>query len=334
MNGILRFKGFASFENLNFKLNNSELSNDNLKTLTNFLFNFLNAQARNKISLIYRGESYSNLKSKLRMEGNTPDYNKLNDFLFLIGEKGKLYRKEYRDRVKDKQKLFNIDDASIKFLRYIFKKNNKILNTNSKVIKEFKVQNPKFNYFFSERMNEEKFVEIIKDLSHEEKLKIRDYYLRPLHHLGVIGYFNNSIFLSTTTDIEVAKKFSGTEREPHSIIFVSWISNSKRFHSLSSESIKPLSLSVLPTYQRSYYPRQKEISMIGGILPHYIVGYIKVDTQELELNPNLFSTTKCFDEVMINGFDIDQTQFTKKIKETDYEIFYSVDEQGNYWNSV
>ena len=136
-------------ESLKFKVCGRDLSRTEFEKLTAFLFALNRTQRSTAVNLIYRGESYSNIKSKLNMDGESPDYQKLSDFIFLLGEKGKAYQREYRAKVKNSYKLFSIDNASDLFFKYIFRKFNKALRLSKYVVDDFKRSNLQFaTYFF------------------------------------------------------------------------------------------------------------------------------------------------------------------------------------------
>ncbi len=283
------------------------------------------------IRVLYRGESYSNLKSKLNIVGDAPDYRRVSDFVFLIGEKGRAYRREYRNRIRNKGKIFSIDDTTDLIFRYIFNKFNRCLAMNSRVVSDFTLRNQDFTNFFLSNANLKKFLDAISRCDDSRRLAIRDFYLQHLHRLGVVGYFNNSIFVSSSEDFLVAKSFA-TSQESESIIFVTWSVNRKGTMSHAFGKPRKNLPSGLPSLRTSFYPQQKEHSIKGGILPHFLFGYIRPTTRVFELNPNLFNVSQNVKEKIMDGFMIDQSQFSSKLRETDYEIFFSVDGSGRYWD--
>jgi hypothetical protein len=317
-----------SFESLKFKVHGRDLSTPEFEKLTAFIFAITQAQVLKQVNVLYRGESYSNLKEKLNMKGSTPDYQKLNDFIFLIGEKGRAYQKEYRKKVKFDHQLFSVSDTSSLVFKYIFQKFNQALKLDKSAVRHFKNSNSKFSGFFLDDGNEKHFVQKVGESPKKQLIEIRDYYLMPLHHLGSVGYYNNSILLSTSTDKKVAINFARSRGERHSVIFISWVSRKKPFPVQRKTSIS-VGKYDLPTYKTSFYPHQSETSLKGGILPHYLIGYVK-DDWEMELNPNLFSTQNEFKQILQNGFEIDQIKFGEKLKETNYTVYFTVDEMGNY----
>jgi len=313
-----------SLSNLTFTSSNRPLSQNESGRLTSFLLAIAEAQLNGLVTLIYRGESLANLQTKFNIDSPL-NYDLISQYLFLIGEKGRGYRKTYRKKVTDKTIQFGISDVSSSVFRYIFRKYNQCLRIRKRVIIGFSRQHPVFRDFFLNTNNEEIFLKKVNSLTKSQKLDIRDYYLKPLHHLGAIGYFNNSIFVSTSEEFKIAKKFaSGFDKE--SIIIVSW-----DYISLSQKGIgRKLDKLNLPTYIRPFYYRQNEVTIKGGLLPHYIIGYIKVDTHEFVTNPNFFSTNKNFETILREGLNIDQSGFASALKKTDYEVYFIVDENRNF----
>lgn len=288
-----------------------------------------------RIKLIYRGENYSNLKDKLNLNNDT-DYNKLNHFVFLIGEKGRVYREKYKTKIKNKNKLHSIDSIENKLFNIIFKKLNILLSKSTKPeVTAFKTINTEFSKYFKNKINKQDFINkinlVFKD---SEKLRIRDYYLSLLHTIGTIGFYNNSFFTSSSTSYDKAKKFTKNSNNSEKIIFVSWIKYPLYNIGISFNYlnlIKPILFKFgFPTYKQSFFPAQNEISVKGGILPHFILGYIRVEDDIFEINPNFFFTTKNFDEIVSDGFDIDQSSFTQELNKTNYSGFFILNENNEY----
>lgn len=49
----------------------------------------------------------------------------------------------------------------------------------------------------------------------------------------------------------------------------------------------------LPVYEKSFFPYQKEVTLKGGLLPHYLLGYLHNKRSEkiFEINPALFDVS-------------------------------------------
>jgi len=325
------------FENLEYKNNGRDLSIEELKKFTSFCLMLSRNGIRTR--MIFRGENYQSLKEKLSLYGNN-DFNKLNALIFLIGEKGKVYRKEYKKKITNKKKKHPIDSVETVLFKYIFHKLNSILTKKKKkeVIKQFKSNNINLDEYFSNKENITDFLtKVSSTKNRQEKIRIRDYYLALLHQIGGIGFYNNSFFISTTMDIKVAEEFASNNKNSEKIIFISWVNYPTNqvgvtFNYLNKFNKSILSL-ALPTYSKSFFPKQKEVLIKGGLLPHYILGYIRVDKKELTVNPNLFTTNRDFNGIIKNGFEIDQSNFNNAINETDYSGYFILDENDTYTDS-
>jgi hypothetical protein len=322
------------FENLEYKNNGSDLSIAELKKFTSFCL----ALSKNvfRTRMIFRGENYQSLKEKLSLSGNN-DFNKLNALIFLIGEKGRVYRIEYKKKITEKKKIHPIDSVEIVLFKYIFKKLNSILTRkkDKEEIRQFKNNNRNLDEYFSNKGNITDFMTRISSIkTNQEKIKMRDYYLNLLHQIGGIGFYSNSFFISTSRDIKVAEKFASNSNNSEKIIFISWVNYPINRVGINFNYLNKFNNSVLnlglPTYSKSFFPKQKEVSIKGGLLPHYILGYIRTEKNELIINPNLFTTNKEFNEIIKHGFDIDQSNFNEAIKETDYSGYFILNENDTY----
>lgn len=322
------------FKDLKYKNNGSELSVEELEKINSFFLALSQNKLRTRI--IFRGENYQSLKEKFSLNGNS-DFNKLNAIIFQIGAKGRVYRDEYKKKIKNKNKIHAIDSVETNLFKYIFHKINYILSKkkNREEIKQFKCNNKDIDDYFLDKNKMNDFLtKVSSSKNNQEKIRIRDYYLNLLHQVGGIGFYNNSFFLSTSTDIKVAEKFSAKFTNSEKIIFISWVNYPINKIGISFNYLNKLSSKLLnmglPTYSKSFFPKQKEVSIKGGLLPHYILGYIRPEKKELILNPNLFTTNKDFNGIIKNGFDIDQTNFKKFLNKTDYSGYFILDENNIY----
>ena len=133
-------------------------------------------------------------------------------------------------------------------------------------------------------------------------MEYRNYCLRILHQLGETSYIDKSLFVSSSTNVKEAKKFSNNE-----IIIYFW--------DFTFTSIKKTN-NNLPYFIGRPYKTQKEISILNVIFPHYI--YLFRYLNKDYINPALF-TTHNLEIAILNGFEINQSNFSDKKKEqTDY----------------
>lgn len=317
-----------------YKTKDRTLTSEEVEKINSFYL-FISNRPRSA-RIIYRGENYQNLQKKLNLVGDN-DYTKLSYFIFLIGEKGRVYRQEYKNRITKKNKIYSINDISPDFFYYIFAKLNKVLEKHERVdVIDFKKKNSDLFDYFSNNKNKDKFVNDIKRITSDDiQLKIRDYYLNLLHTLGKIGFYYNSFFVSTTTDLSIAKYFSKNKSNLGRIVFLSWIPF-PLFHigltfnylNGAKELIRSFNL---PIYSKSFFPGQNEISVKGGLLPQFILGFLKLKENEFVVNPHFLNTNKTFHNIMKYGIDIDQNLFENEIRKTDYSNFFTLNTEGEYY---
>jgi len=123
-------------------VNNEELEYNELENLLSFIV-YLSQHS----NLYYRGESYSHLKAKLNINEYNTD--KLGTYIFLLGEKGKVYRKDVKNSFKKGTKIFPINSTNDDVFKYIFDKLHRAIKTtkNTELIKYFDKE-IQFNFFF------------------------------------------------------------------------------------------------------------------------------------------------------------------------------------------
>lgn len=80
----------------------------------------------------------------------------------------------------------------------------------------------------------------------------------------------------------------------------------------------------LPTYSIPPYQYQKEFSIFGGILPHFISGLEIIPTNDFFPNPNIFSGD-INKELFFKGFDINQINFNEIAQQTNYKRSFASD---------
>lgn len=259
---------------------------------------------RREIRTLYRGDSLKNLCEKLNTNYNNGDVNvrDIIDRLFMVGEKAVRY---YTDNEN-----FRIEDAN----EYVFDKimeyfNSSLKSKNLNTIYFFD-RNTRLKEFFSERDNRRIFLETIERADIDERLSIRNYYLTLLHQLAAINYKKKSHFVSTSGDYKIAEQFACHDIDGHTIILHCWQPIKKE-----RQVIKKYNL---PIYSVGPYDYQKEFSVLGGILPHYISGLEIKSSNDFYPNPNIFRQ-EITNETFLNGLEIDQRNFHDIIKLTNYK---------------
>ena len=110
----------------------------------------------------------------------------------------------------------------------------------------------------------------------------------------------------------------------YSVEIVGWTSKKdinkygKDFFQNKNSEIKALGF---PIISHAVFPTQKEITYKCGILPHFIIGYIYNQGKNFEINPCVFKKQN-FSTVSETGLPIDQSEFYKKLNQTNYKSTY------------
>ena len=269
------------------------------------------------IQPVYRGDSLKNLCNKLNVQfnGKTTDIETLLNRLFMLGDKAQRF---YTDNEN-----FRIDEAEDyvfeRILNY-FKESIKSKNKNTIFFFE---RNKKFTDFFTNKENKQTFISKIRKATSSDKINIRNYYLILLHQLAAINYKKKSHFISTSKDYKIAEMFSNGKREKHRIILNCWYPKKR-----NSEIIKKYDL---PTYNFHPYQYQKEYSVLGGILPHFISGLELVESGDFYPNPNIFNQN-ITNSTFLNGIEINQKQFHKIAILTNYKRTLTTDGKNTWEN--
>lgn len=82
----------------------------------------------------------------------------------------------------------------------------------------------------------------------------------------------------------------------------------------------------LPIYEKSFFHYQKEVTLKGGLLPHYLLGYLHNKRSEkiFEINPAIFDVSDTW-----NGIElpVDQGTFHQRIKNTLFGRYFTLDNE-------
>jgi len=170
-----------------------------------------------------------------------------------------------------------------------------------------------FKKFFKAPKTE--FTTKIMTLNADERIKVKYYYLWLLHVIGATNYKKYSNFLSTTKDYETANAFGQNE-----LVYVGWIPRPIKKRSVYLGSLIQLSRRLkkleLPIYSDEPYPSENEISLIGGLFPHYVFGIYHQQKNIVLINSNLLQDGMLelikdgrSNMIIKYGIGIDQTNF-------------------------
>lgn len=328
-------------ENSTLLKNTETLTVEERKIFKDFIKLFSSQKNRH---LIYRGER--NIKEHY----NTIIENMivLNERIFILGQKARFCL-----NMKSKIRINGIEESDFKALFSIF--NTKICNLHFKNettrarMNTFLGENIRFNSYFSNKENEDDFISKISKCSKKDKNFIRDYYVSLLHTIGK-SVLNSSFMISTSSSYEIANYFRNENAD--GVIFIGWlprkgnmnIYNSyfchnksyKRSYHMKENDFFYLDDSRiynkgLPCVECAVYASQHEITIKGGLLPHFLLGFLD-HHNNFHINPALFSTLedkKDIKDIVKNGFNINQSNFQEILDQSNYSGFFSVKE-GEY----
>lgn len=273
-------------------------------------------KASKKAYFIYRGES--NLLE--HYNADTENILQLCEKIFMVGIKGRQFitsRYQIIDALE-----FIWQRISEKVCLLAFSSDN-----TKNHVESFLDMNPDFRSFFLDNRKKNDFLSL-KSLPDETKTKIIDYYLSLLHSIGKAGN-SFSYFLSSSKKISIAGHFSGNNS--NSIIIYGWIPKKGLTHNLylnkpDTSYIEIINSLGLPEYKTSIYSEQEEICIKYGLLPQYIIGFQHYNN--FYVNPAVYKTIH--DNVICDGFDIDQSDFLKKLEETKYTKYFIVTDEYRY----
>ncbi|WP_028374941.1 hypothetical protein [Leeuwenhoekiella sp. MAR_2009_132] len=293
------------------------MTNIELERHNDFLLKQIELTRKRIIQPIYRGDSLRNLCYRLNVEFNEMNTNieTLLDRLFMVGEKAQRY---YTDNEN-----FRIEEADDYVFNKIVKYYNDSLKSKNKNTIFFFERNKKFTEFFMNKANKKIFIQQIENADHQERINIRNYYLIMLHQLAAINYKKKSHFVSTTKDYKIAEMFANGKRENYRIILHCW------FPIRANKNV--LLKYGLPTYSIHPYQYQREYSILGGILPHFISGLELIESKEFYPNPNIFKQ-EIDNSTFLNGLKINQENFHNIANLTNYKRTLTTDGNKTWEN--
>ena len=268
--------------------------------------------------IVYRYIGNAILKNEFNTD--TTNVGVLSNHIFLFGDKGRTFYKG-----KTTSSNLNFKDVEDKVFENIYDKLCKIfINTSSlcektgNAISESRSFS-KVNLYFSQTPKE-KWIEHIKQLTDEERVIVKNYYISFLHTVGKSATGNESYYLSTSTDYDFCNKWreEHMEKKENGIILIGWIGKQDFVKTWCKKNQDIIRNYGLPIIDAPLYAKQKEITLLCGMLPHYIIGY--VHDNSFEVNPYIFEADMV--KVQKEGLPVNQEDFHKNITQTNLKAFY------------
>ncbi|HFK5554671.1 TPA: hypothetical protein ACGZ9Q_002738 [Elizabethkingia anophelis] len=299
-------------------------------------FNCFSKISRNNDKFVYRGNKKEKLYPEYGLEVDVSN-RQFQERLYILGAKANMFLMESFN-----ENTININQTDNDVFSCIFKMLSNLLGRENpfrhiwRVIGDFKNRETNLTDFFCNPDNEQIFINTINELTQQEKIIIRDYYLGLLHHISKSEYYPSSFLLSTSTEFSQAYKFAWSKEKENSenpIIIFGWVPNKYEgvLKVLDTRNlVKKINMEAigLPVYKNSFFPFQKEVTLKGGLLPHYQLGYLHNDNGDLvfEINPALFETNDSWDGIEL---PVNQSTFHEYIQNTMFGRYFSLDEETN-----
>ncbi|PTO55141.1 hypothetical protein [Vibrio splendidus] len=298
-----------------------ELDSEEIKKAMALCFS-ISLDRTKKSRILYRGVRKSFLTDRLiRSYEESTDYN-IASRLFFFGEKSAHFRNELK--IQQMRKYLNdIDDISSATCNKIFDLINGLRKSHDDDIIDFQSNHEVFFSFFLDKENKPIFSNMIQELGP----KARDYFLGFLHTAGKIGIGNRSTSVSTSYGYDQASLFAGGRTEERYIVISvrRYINKQIRSNTILSK-IERLGVPTLPE-KAGIFGKQQEETLRAGIFPHDIIGVECLHSNELILNPHIFSERNSNVNIMLSPLDIEQRDFARQLaRYTNYSsYFYTID---------
>jgi len=329
-------KSINNIAEQNFHLLGNSFSKSDFDLFLNNINHLYTKNQKREIQIIYRGEN----KSKLFNIYNASDFTSFSHSFFRIGAKGKGYIEKVYSKTEHLKKWDIARVSEDGFIR-IFEIINLIIHSINGVVKynDFYNSNGSVVEYFKDISNIGHFIHNIKQNTHANRIRIRDYYLTQIHQFKDVIYYPVSIMLSATTSFVKAQEFS--KKGENSLVIVGWIPKSlnKNQYRINFKYLNSMNELLynnnLPIVKKRFYPDQKEITLKGGLLPHYIVGYFcknRNNEDVFEINPALLNVNIEDTSWIQTGLTINQDGIWEEIKETNISGVFYVGMDGNFFD--
>lgn len=260
--------------------NGCELSHEQVLKLWEF-YNLLSGSMNSRF--IFRGESDRNLLTQFNADTHTPEI--LAECLFMTGEKGRICWADNGGIDPDDVSNENLLNICRSLTRYI-EDGVKSGGNRAKKIIRFCEQNEEFCKGIK---NEPTLIKAYEKLETEDRMNVNLYYLAIAHTINDREYRDVSTLISTTTNVGVADRFSNDAIIHGWVPKTIWKSNAKRrvIDFVDTNDMQNIKHTGLPYCNFAVFPRQEEIAIRCGLLPHFIIGF-EIE-KNFYVNPAVFS---------------------------------------------
>ncbi|CAI2290644.1 hypothetical protein [Vibrio parahaemolyticus] len=180
----------------------------------------------------------------------------------------------------------------------------------------FDLGNQEFSDFFSDK---DKAIGHIRDsfesLTHEQKLAVRNMLISFLHTHCENMYKNESMLLSTSKNYPIASEHAGI----NGVVCVYWIPEHLKKFSINSNSDvqygQLLEGTLIPCIDTPLHIEEYETSVLGALLPKYLLGYYDKSRKHFVVNHHLFKSgvDRSLQNLVVNGCDLDQSDFDTRV---------------------
>lgn len=248
------------------------------------------------IKVFYRGICFQSALSVFKINRESPDLmKKFAEKIFYYGDKPQYFKLEKNNS----EKKFSINDTSDEMFKFIFEEFNRLQFSKDSTVEYHIAKNLKEINFFFNIDSKTIFLKKVEEYSDIAKVELRNYLLSFLHRVGdKTAYKKQSLFTSTTTSLTTARNFG------KDVVLKFW--KPKSHLKVYDGEFK---------FDDNIYPEENELTLLGGIFPTHLFSFEYMRKDEY-YNPNILDVEN-IDIAIINGLDIDQTDFSNRLpKET------------------
>ena len=187
--------------------------------------------------------------------------------------------------------------------------------------------------YFSNNENKIKWKTILSNLNEDEQLIIRDYYRWLLHTASDQRFQTKTYYVPTTLDSEMCENYAyGNDVDGGPVALIYFIPNPFYKYATNFESLFEanhlLKYYSLPVINSEMYPDEFEISIKGGLFPHFIVGIYEYNDSRFVLNHHFFKKEN--HKILKFGIDIDQSSFYQHLNKTNYKSGVGIFTDGKF----